>query len=63
MQVAAYRTDDGRLVRRSAICPHLGCCVEWNPADATFDCVCHGSIFDRTGRCVNGPANADLPDV
>ncbi|PNH06546.1 putative Rieske 2Fe-2S iron-sulfur protein yhfW [Tetrabaena socialis] len=62
-KVAAYRTPEGQLLKRSAICPHLGCLVEWNPNDATFDCVCHGSQFDSRGNCINGPANNNLKEL
>ncbi|KAG2497175.1 hypothetical protein HYH03_004764 [Edaphochlamys debaryana] len=62
-KVAAYRTPEGQLLKRSAICPHLGCQVEWNPNDATFDCVCHGSQFDSRGNCINGPANNNLKEL
>ncbi|CAI5986568.1 unnamed protein product [Closterium sp. NIES-65] len=44
----------------AATCPHMGCSVHWNPNDTTFDCPCHGSQFDHRGRCINGPAKADL---
>ena len=59
-KVAVYRTDDGALHERSAICTHLGCVVMWNPGEKTWDCPCHGSRFDPYGRVVNGPAIADL---
>jgi glycine/D-amino acid oxidase-like deaminating enzyme/nitrite reductase/ring-hydroxylating ferredoxin subunit len=62
-KIAAYRDEDGNLHERSAICPHLGCIVHWNDAEATWDCPCHGSRFDRFGVVVNGPANRDLVDV
>jgi Rieske Fe-S protein len=55
-----YRDADGELHERSAICPHLGGLVGWNDAEKTWDCPCHGSRFDRFGRVVQGPANADL---
>lgn len=57
---AVYRDPEGRLHRRSAVCPHLGCIVAWNEAEKTWDCPCHGSRFDRFGKVVNGPANDDL---
>lgn len=57
---AIYRDLDGRLHTRSALCPHLGGIVGWNDAEKTWDCPCHGSRFDRYGRVVQGPANADL---
>jgi glycine/D-amino acid oxidase-like deaminating enzyme/nitrite reductase/ring-hydroxylating ferredoxin subunit len=62
-KVAVHRDDDGRLHELSAVCPHLGCIVGWNPAEKTWDCPCHGSRFDGTGRVLNGPANVDLHEV
>jgi Rieske Fe-S protein len=59
-KVAAYRDDDGALHRLSAVCPHLGCIVAWNGVERTWDCPCHGSRFEATGRVCNGPANHDL---
>jgi cytochrome b6-f complex iron-sulfur subunit len=46
-------------------CPHLGCTVPWKPDDPSmdsvggkgrFNCPCHGSIYDRYGQIVAGPA-------
>ncbi|GJP37973.1 hypothetical protein CLOM_g22417 [Closterium sp. NIES-68] len=59
-KAAVFRDKDGLVHAYSATCPHLGCSVHWNPNDATFDCPCHGSQFDHHGRCINGPAKADL---
>jgi glycine/D-amino acid oxidase-like deaminating enzyme/nitrite reductase/ring-hydroxylating ferredoxin subunit len=57
---AVYRDEQGRAYEYTAVCPHLGCIVDWNSAEQTWDCPCHGSRFDRFGRVVNGPANRDL---
>jgi glycine/D-amino acid oxidase-like deaminating enzyme/nitrite reductase/ring-hydroxylating ferredoxin subunit len=60
-KVAIYRDNSGKAHAFSAVCPHLGCIVQWNDAEKTWDCPCHGSRFDKRGKVVNGPANADLP--
>ena len=59
-KVAAYRDSHGALHKCSAICPHLGCIVGWNPTENTWDCPCHGSRFDPYGKVLNGPAIAGL---
>jgi glycine/D-amino acid oxidase-like deaminating enzyme/nitrite reductase/ring-hydroxylating ferredoxin subunit len=59
-KVAVYRDPSGRLVERSATCPHLGCIVDWNSTEKSWDCPCHGSRFTAEGRVVNGPALGDL---
>jgi Rieske Fe-S protein len=59
-KVAAYRDQDGTLHEMSAICPHLGCVVDWNDTEKSWDCPCHGSRFDAYGKVINGPANTNL---
>lgn len=59
-KIAVYRDERGELHRRSAVCPHLGCIVAWNPAASTWDCPCHGSRFDKFGGVINGPSPRDL---
>ncbi len=38
-------------------CPHLGCALHWNSAEHSWDCACHGSRFDESGRVLDNPAN------
>ena len=57
---AVYRDTHGKLHECSAVCPHLGCLVDWNSAEKTWDCPCHGSRFDPLGKVLNGPANTGL---
>lgn len=59
-KVAAYRDPEGELHLLSPVCPHLGCYVQWNEAEKSWDCPCHGSRFDPFGKLLNGPARADL---
>jgi glycine/D-amino acid oxidase-like deaminating enzyme/nitrite reductase/ring-hydroxylating ferredoxin subunit len=59
-KIAVYRDERGTLHRRSAVCPHLGCIVAWNPSASTWDCPCHGSRFDKFGGVFNGPSPRDL---
>jgi glycine/D-amino acid oxidase-like deaminating enzyme/nitrite reductase/ring-hydroxylating ferredoxin subunit len=59
-KIAAYRDEAGKVHEYSAVCPHLGCIVQWNAAEKTWDCPCHGSRFDKLGTVINGPANTDL---
>jgi cytochrome b6-f complex iron-sulfur subunit len=37
-------------------CPHLGCTVPWNESEDRWHCPCHGSIYNRHGERVAGPA-------
>jgi len=59
-KIAVYRDSAGRLVERSAVCPHLGCIVRWNHTEKSWDCPCHGSRFAADGSVMNGPALGDL---
>lgn len=59
-KVGAYKDKDGRVYLVSPQCPHLGCQLEWNPAERSWDCPCHGSRFDYTGRLISGPAQKDI---
>jgi len=62
-KVAVYKDDSGAVHERSAICRHLGCVVDWNTLESTWDCPCHGSRYDAYGKVIQGPANSDLPEV
>jgi glycine/D-amino acid oxidase-like deaminating enzyme/nitrite reductase/ring-hydroxylating ferredoxin subunit len=60
-KVAVYRDPMGVVVELSAACTHLGCVVEWNTSEKSWDCPCHGSRFAPDGHVLNGPARKPLP--
>lgn len=59
-KAGVYKDEDGTLYPVDIRCPHLGCQVEWNPDEKSWDCPCHGSRFDRFGKLLSGPAQEDL---
>lgn len=46
--------DDGAFAVVSPVCTHLGCTVGIEGAQLL--CPCHGSMYDREGRVLRGPA-------
>ena len=62
-KVAVYRDAKGAITKRSAVCTHMGCLVDWNDAERTWDCPCHGSRFKPDGAVISGPAEAPLPEA
>ncbi len=48
-------TNDGFLALY-AVCTHLGCLPKWNTGNVRFECPCHGSKFENTGKYIEGPA-------
>jgi glycine/D-amino acid oxidase-like deaminating enzyme/nitrite reductase/ring-hydroxylating ferredoxin subunit len=61
--VAAYRDADDTLHAVSARCTHLGCLVQFNNAEHTWDCPCHASRFELDGAVLHGPAVDPLEPV
>ncbi len=62
-KIAVYKNREGKTTKLSASCTHLGCLVNWNSTEKTWDCPCHGSRFNKKGEVITGPAKKPLPEV
>jgi glycine/D-amino acid oxidase-like deaminating enzyme/nitrite reductase/ring-hydroxylating ferredoxin subunit len=60
---AVYRNEGGKLFAYQGSCTHLGCPLEYNAAEKSFDCRCHGSRFGVDGQVLSGPAKKPLARV
>ena len=54
-RVGAYRDEKGILHIVDTTCTHLGCELQWNNAENSWDCPCHGSRFTYEGDIIKGP--------
>ncbi|MNH89949.1 Gamma-glutamylputrescine oxidoreductase [compost metagenome] len=59
-RAGAYRDDKGIVHLVDTTCTHLGCELEWNSAERSWDCPCHGSRFNYRGAVIEGPATKNL---
>ncbi len=55
-KVGVYKDGNGEVFTVSTRCTHLGCQLEWNPDELSWDCPCHGSRFDYRGDVIDNPA-------
>ena len=59
-KVGVYKDKNGTSHIVQARCTHLGCQLEWNPDEKSWECPCHGSRFDYMGHVIDNPAMEDL---
>ena len=59
-RAGAYRDEQGRLYVVDTTCTHMGCELEWNNSERSWDCPCHGSRFSFSGKVLEGPATEPL---
>lgn len=60
VKAGVYKDKEGKVYAVSVCCPHLGCQLEWNSDEKSWDCPCHGSRFDYTGALLDNPAQENL---
>lgn len=59
-RAGAYKDEDGNLHLVNTTCTHMGCELNWNNSEKSWDCPCHGSRFNIDGKVIEGPAVTDL---
>lgn len=47
------KSDSETPIAFSTVCPHLGCSVDYKPAQDEFLCPCHNSAFNEDGTRVD----------
>lgn len=51
----------GMLSEKERRCTHMGCRLEWNPEEESWDCPCHGSRYTAGGKLLDDPAQISIP--
>lgn len=59
-KLGIYKDEAGRLHAVSPVCTHVKCIVQWNNAEKSWDCPCHGARYSVDGKVMTGPARKDL---
>jgi len=62
-KVGIYKDLNGKLYCVKPVCTHLGCELSFNNLDKTWDCPCHGSRFDYTGKSIYDPSIKNLEQI
>lgn len=59
-KMGIYKDELGKVYAIDPGCTHIKCTVQWNNAEKSWDCPCHGSRFSYTGEVLTGPARKNL---
>lgn len=62
-KTGVFKDETGQIFAVSVRCPHMGCQLEWNPDERSWDCPCHGSRFDYRGALLDNPAQTPLDAI
>lgn len=58
-----YKDSDDYIHRIKLVCPHMKCNLVFNEIEGTWDCPCHGSRFNTSGKVLVGPSTKDLENI
>lgn len=61
--LAVYKDETGKIYALNPVCTHAKCVVDWNRAEKSWDCPCHGSRFNLQGEVLTGPAHRPLERI
>jgi len=62
-KLAIHKDEQGKVTALRPICSHAGCIVNFNAAEHSWDCPCHGGRFSISGKVICGPPRKDLVQV
>ncbi|MCC6287424.1 MAG: FAD-dependent oxidoreductase [Chitinophagaceae bacterium] len=62
-KLAVFKDAQHNIHMVHPVCTHLKCDVQWNVAERSWDCPCHGARYDVDGKVITGPAGRDLEKV
>jgi hypothetical protein len=61
--IAVYKDETGKLFALNPVCTHAKCVVDWNRAEQSWDCPCHGARYNLNGEVLTGPARKGLEKI
>lgn len=61
--IGIFKDNFGKIYKVNPKCTHLGCLLNFNRLDKTWDCSCHGSRYTYDGKIIYGPSSRDLEKI
>jgi glycine/D-amino acid oxidase-like deaminating enzyme/nitrite reductase/ring-hydroxylating ferredoxin subunit len=62
-KIAIYKDYNGQITALNPTCTHAKCIVNFNPAEKSWDCPCHGGRYSLTGEVLTGPPRRNLSQI
>ncbi|HEX5653268.1 MAG TPA: FAD-dependent oxidoreductase [Chitinophagaceae bacterium] len=59
-KIAICKDEKGQVHTLSPSCSHMQCDVQWNGAEESWDCPCHGARYAMNGQVITGPSYKGL---